>query len=85
MYEYRCDKCGERFEKLVRSTSSQESIACPSCGASETRKQFSTFAAVGLQNRDVSATRLRSRRWLTHRLMGTVRSLNAADFTDMMA
>ena len=56
MYEYRCDVCGERFEKLVRSASSQESIHCPSCGATETRKQFSTFASVGARSTASSAS-----------------------------
>jgi len=55
MYEYRCDVCGERFEKLVRSASSQESITCPSCGATETRKQFSTFASVSARSTASSA------------------------------
>ncbi len=55
MYEYRCDRCGEHFEKLVRSTSSSEAIACPKCGATETRKQFSTFASVGVRMGAASA------------------------------
>ena len=49
MYEYRCEDCGERFEKLVRSSSSQEPIGCPNCGGTDTRKQFSTFASVGVR------------------------------------
>ncbi len=47
IYEYRCAECGKRFEKLVRRTEPDEAIRCPRCGATETRKQFSTFAARG--------------------------------------
>lgn len=55
MYEFRCDECGERFEKLVRSAGSQQEVACPSCGGTRTSKQFSTFASVGVRTGTVSA------------------------------
>lgn len=47
--EYRCEECGERFEKLVRRAEPGEPVRCPRCGAAETRKQFSSFAALGLE------------------------------------
>lgn len=43
IYEYICDDCGTKFEKLVRRT--QETVACPSCGESHLKTAFSTFAA----------------------------------------
>lgn len=49
IYEYRCEACGERFEKLVRSARSDEPVVCPRCSAVETRKQFSAFSALGLE------------------------------------
>ncbi len=55
MFEYRCESCGERFEKLVRSSSSEQSVVCPSCGGTDTRKQFSTFASVGVKSTASSA------------------------------
>lgn len=55
IYEYRCEECGERFEKLVRRAESDEPVRCPRCGAVETRRQFSSFAALGLERATGSA------------------------------
>lgn len=44
IYEYKCDDCGNDFEKLVRSASAG-SPACPSCGHPRVTVQLSTFAA----------------------------------------
>ena len=44
IFEYRCDDCGTKFEKLVRRLGGEE-ILCPSCGESKLTMQFSTFAA----------------------------------------
>ena len=43
IYEYVCDDCGTKFEKLVRRN--QDAIACPSCGESHLNTALSTFAA----------------------------------------
>ncbi|HLW77500.1 MAG TPA: zinc ribbon domain-containing protein [Bryobacteraceae bacterium] len=43
IFEYLCDDCGTRFEKLVRRA--DENILCPQCGESHLTTQFSTFAA----------------------------------------
>ncbi len=43
IYEYICDDCGTKFEKLVRRN--QDAIACPSCGESHLKTALSTFAA----------------------------------------
>jgi putative FmdB family regulatory protein len=43
IFEYRCDDCGTKFEKLVRR--STDEIACPSCGESHLKQELSTFAA----------------------------------------
>lgn len=40
IYEYRCARCGERVEVLVRSMSA--SPVCPECGSRLTEKLFST-------------------------------------------
>jgi len=42
IYEYRCQDCGTRFEKLVRRA---EEPACPSCGKKHLSQEFSVFAA----------------------------------------
>ncbi len=44
IYEYKCEKCQDRFEKLVRN-SKDIPESCPSCGHQVIRKQFSTFSA----------------------------------------
>jgi len=45
IYEYRCESCGNKFEKLVRSTSVAGNAACPGCGETRVRQEHSTFAA----------------------------------------
>jgi putative FmdB family regulatory protein len=44
IFEYLCDDCGTKFEKLVRNGASN-GLLCPSCGQSHLTTQFSTFAA----------------------------------------
>lgn len=41
IYEYACQRCGRRFEKLVRSDTV---VACPDCGGDDLRKLLSAFA-----------------------------------------
>jgi putative FmdB family regulatory protein len=42
IYEYICDDCGTKFEKLVRNG---DGVACPDCGESHLTPKLSTFAA----------------------------------------
>lgn len=42
IFEYVCDDCGTRFEKLVRR---EDQVLCPQCGESHLTAQFSTFSA----------------------------------------
>jgi putative FmdB family regulatory protein len=42
IFEYRCEDCGTKFEKLVRGDKPQ--VACPSCGESHVAQQLSVFA-----------------------------------------
>ena len=42
IFEYLCDDCGTRFERLVRR---DEKVLCPKCGEDHLKQQFSTFAA----------------------------------------
>ena len=44
IFEYRCEDCGTKFEKLVRR-SDTNSIECPSCGQTHLKQELSTFAA----------------------------------------
>jgi putative FmdB family regulatory protein len=43
IFEYLCEDCGNKFEKLVRAGTN--GVHCPSCGQDHLKQQFSTFAA----------------------------------------
>jgi len=45
IYEYRCQECGEKFEKLVRFSTSISEIECPKCGGRNVGKLISAFSA----------------------------------------
>jgi putative FmdB family regulatory protein len=45
IYEYRCEDCGTKFEKLVRRVSEAPELACPACGQHHLKQELSTFAA----------------------------------------
>jgi putative FmdB family regulatory protein len=48
IFEYLCEDCGNKFEKLVRRAASENDangLHCPSCGQEHLKQQFSTFAA----------------------------------------
>ena len=45
IYEYRCQDCGTKFEKLVRRSSEASQIQCPSCGQKHLAQELSVFAA----------------------------------------
>jgi putative FmdB family regulatory protein len=44
IFEYLCEDCGTKFEKLVRQAGAN-GVLCPSCGQDHLKQQFSTFAA----------------------------------------
>jgi putative FmdB family regulatory protein len=55
IYEYQCKKCGEKFDKLVRSMNDDSTpIACAKCGSTQTTRALSLFA-VGAENTGKSA------------------------------
>jgi len=45
IYEYLCESCGSKFEKLVRRTEDALESGCPSCGQKHLKQEYSTFAA----------------------------------------
>ena len=47
LYEYICQTCGERFEKLIRGDASAQQIVCPSCASAAITRALSTFATSG--------------------------------------
>lgn len=45
IYEYICEKCNSKFDKLVRNADGQAAkIECPDCGSTETARTLSLFA-----------------------------------------
>ena len=44
IFEYSCNSCGHKFEKLLLNTSIE--VECPSCQSKQLRKLFSVFASV---------------------------------------
>lgn len=44
MYEYRCRKCGESFEELVRNAGDEAELVCPACGADKPERCLSACA-----------------------------------------
>jgi putative FmdB family regulatory protein len=47
MYEYRCQKCSERFEMLRRMTDDDRDLQCPECRSDEVERLLSAFSAGG--------------------------------------
>jgi putative FmdB family regulatory protein len=45
IYEYLCQDCGKKFEKLVRRAADAPETECPSCGQKHLKQEYSTFAA----------------------------------------
>jgi putative FmdB family regulatory protein len=47
IYEYRCDDCGNEFERLTFAGDDDGEIKCPECGAKKCKRQMSSFASCG--------------------------------------
>jgi putative FmdB family regulatory protein len=45
LFEFQCEDCGTKFEKLVRRAGETADVECPSCGDRHVTEQLSTFAA----------------------------------------
>ncbi|HBC45998.1 MAG TPA: hypothetical protein DCZ43_03025 [candidate division Zixibacteria bacterium] len=46
IYEYKCHKCGEKFEIFTLSQS-DTSVICPKCGSENIERVMSSFASTG--------------------------------------
>jgi putative FmdB family regulatory protein len=56
IFEYACDDCGTKFEKLVRRAAESGDIRCPSCGQAHLTTQYSTFAARAGKSKEPAPT-----------------------------
>jgi putative FmdB family regulatory protein len=45
IYEFKCKKCGNTFEKLIFSSDEEAKLACPLCGERDTCKLMSSFSS----------------------------------------
>jgi len=46
LYEYRCDSCGDSFERYIAGKSGEvDGGACAKCSKGRVKKVFSTFAS----------------------------------------
>ena len=44
IYEYKCQRCSNVFEKLLARTERENGGACPDCGCIKTKRMMSIFA-----------------------------------------
>lgn len=47
LYEYRCRKCGTRFEALISifgREKEERKLTCPKCGTPDPKREVSSFA-----------------------------------------
>jgi putative FmdB family regulatory protein len=47
LFEYRCSKCGNKFEELVTGDRNAQ-IPCPSCKATSTEKLMSAIGGISM-------------------------------------
>jgi putative FmdB family regulatory protein len=47
IYEYKCQRCGARFELLRRFSDSDTGLICPECRSEEVKRLLSSFAMSG--------------------------------------
>ncbi len=45
IYEFKCNKCGTKFEELINSGYKNGNIECPECGSKESERLFSCFSS----------------------------------------
>jgi putative FmdB family regulatory protein len=44
IYEYRCETCGETFEKIRRMQDADNPLQCPRCESEQVERLLSAFA-----------------------------------------
>lgn len=57
IFEYRCESCGQQFEKLVPRAKA-DTVACTACGSAKTARSLSVFGvgAVSAKNAPACAS-----------------------------
>jgi len=44
IFEYKCEKCNEKFTRLIWNIETDSEVKCPVCNDSKVRKIISTFS-----------------------------------------
>ncbi len=47
IYEYKCNKCGEKFEARLGFFHNKKSVKCPKCGQDDPERVFSPISTTG--------------------------------------
>ncbi len=47
IFEYKCEKCGKQFEKLLFAGDDEKSIVCPDCESPDVKKMMSACSFMG--------------------------------------
>ena len=47
IYEYKCNKCGEKFELRLGFFHNKKSIKCPKCSSEDPERVYSPFITEG--------------------------------------
>ncbi|MCF6150143.1 MAG: zinc ribbon domain-containing protein [Candidatus Kuenenia sp.] len=55
VYEFKCNKCGIKFEEYFKSASEQKKLFCPSCQSEHIEKIFSVFGTSETGNGNLSS------------------------------
>jgi putative FmdB family regulatory protein len=56
LYEYRCNTCGQAFEKMVRFSEMDRTPTCPNCQSFDTQKKLSTIVSFGASSSGTSGS-----------------------------
>jgi putative FmdB family regulatory protein len=44
IYEYKCNSCGNRFEKIIFNSQDEKDLVCEKCGKKNIEKLLSSFS-----------------------------------------
>ena len=56
IYEFKCQKCGNVFELLFRSSQEKLEVSCPVCKSKKTDKLMSVFGGKGGKDSNTSSS-----------------------------
>ena len=51
IFEFKCTKCGHKFETITSADEDGSGLTCPDCGAAYPEKLLSLFSASGIESK----------------------------------